>query len=82
MAAEAKYHHNCQIRFREGSDFEGKVKGRLSGSVDTKKIDAFGEVCKYIDENDDHQFSISDLKSVLQQFSDDERNNLHISGSQ
>ena len=39
VAAEAKYHHSCQIRFLKGRYLEGK--GRRSGSVDTKKIDAF-----------------------------------------
>ena len=41
MVAEAKYHHSCQIRFLKGRDIEGKTKGRPSGSVDTKKNDAF-----------------------------------------
>ena len=37
VAAEAKYHHSCQIRFHQSLDMEKKNKGRPAGSVDSAK---------------------------------------------
>lgn len=69
VAAEATYHHDCQIRFHDGRQLSKNTKGRPSGSVDIRKNDAFQKLCDYIDNNEIHQYSISDLESLLKQYS-------------
>ena len=73
VAAEAKYHHDCQVRFYSGKQQlpNIKSKGRPSGTVDTEKNDAFHKLCDHIDNNNLHQYSISDLISLLKKYSDE-----------
>lgn len=69
VAAEAKYHHHCQVQFHKTRAFEKKLKGRPSGSVDDLKQRAFEKLCEDIDSSDIHQYSIIDLEKLMQKFS-------------
>lgn len=37
VAAEANYHHDCQVQFHTKKTLDGGAKGRPSGSYDDKK---------------------------------------------
>ena len=72
VAAEAQYHHQCQVRFHSGRCVENKPKGRPSGSVNDIKQQAFEKLCEHIDSSDVHQYSIIDLEELVGKFSDSE----------
>ena len=71
MAAEAIYHHDCQVRFHDGRQLGISNKGRPSGSVDSSKNDTFQQLCDHIDTNEINQYTINDLENCLMGFSDD-----------
>lgn len=68
MAAEAKYHHQCYVRFHDWRSLEKKPKGRPSGSVDGAKQEVFKILCEHIDSSDIHQYSIINLEELLGKF--------------
>ena len=70
VAAEAKYHNSCQIRFHQSLDLEKKNKGRPTGSLDRAKQMDFITICKHINESDIHQYSITDLEAIMEKYSD------------
>lgn len=51
IAAEAVYHHECQVRFHSGKppQTEPAAVGRPTGCVDDRKHNAFLKLCEYID---------------------------------
>ena len=75
VAAEVKYHHACQISFHKGweslQDPMKRHKGRPKGSVDQEKNEDFLRLCDFLDKNDDHQFTLSELEVLLKNFSGD-----------
>ena len=75
VAAEATYHHPCQSDFHTGRPAPGdkNPRGRPSGSDDMKKREAFFKLCNHIDTAETcHQYSISDLETLLKEFSIDD----------
>ena len=66
VAAEATYHHDCQVRFHDGRHITDNTKGRPSGSVDTGKNTAFQKLCDFIDSNENHQYSIGELRVYIE----------------
>ena len=70
MSAEARYHPDCQVRFHDGRLLEKLARGRPAGSVDSSKQDAFLKFCDHSDKSDEHQYSLSDLETILQTCSD------------
>ncbi|MES9880176.1 MAG: hypothetical protein ABW185_04765 [Sedimenticola sp.] len=76
VAAEVKYHHDCQTNFYVRRDPPMNPvkthKGRPRGSVDSVKNDAFMKLCDFLDEQEEvHQFSLSELHELLEKFSHD-----------
>ena len=68
VAVEAKYHHDCQVRFNKGHSQDKKRPGRPCGSSDSKKQQVFDKLCDYLDNNDDCQFSLPELVSLVNTF--------------
>ena len=68
VAAQAKYHHDCQVRFHSGRGVKKQNKGRPPGSFNARRHGAFLRLCKHIDLSDQHQFSISELESISKSY--------------
>ena len=68
VAAEGKYHRACAQKFFSKSN-ELKPLGK---PVEIKKSEAFDKVCAYIDENDECQYTVSDLMEQMETFLDGE----------
>lgn len=70
IAAEAVYHHECQVRFHSGKppQTEPAAVGRPTGCVDDRKHNAFLKLCEYIDTCDECQFSSRQLEELLDKF--------------
>lgn len=55
IAAERKYHHDCQVRFHSGKEEADQsgggqpARGRPSGSVDPQKHKTFMKLCDYLE---------------------------------
>ena len=71
IAAEAKYHQDCQVKFFAGRarPDSTRQKGRPSGKVDESKNDAFINLCDYIDSCEEFQFSITALEDIMKKLS-------------
>ena len=72
VAAQAKYHHDCQVRFHSGRGVKKQSKGRPPGSFNARRHGAFLRLCKHIDLSDQHQFSISELESISKSYACDD----------
>ena len=70
IAAEAVYHHECQVRFHacKSAPEHGYSKGRPKGCVDSEKGGAFSKLCEHIDTCDEYQFSLRQLEDLLASF--------------
>ena len=70
IAAEAVYHHECQVRFHacKSAPIHGYSKGRPKGCVDSEKGGAFSKLCEHIDTCDEYQFSLRQLEDLLASF--------------
>ncbi|XP_064120382.1 uncharacterized protein LOC135225033 [Macrobrachium nipponense] len=69
VAADVKYHHDCQVSFHKGRESvqnpTNRPKGRPIGSVDEKKNVGFYKLCELLDNNDDHQYTLTELEGLL-----------------
>ena len=61
VAAEAKYHRMCRFDFYTQSETY-QVRGRPEYP---RKYKAFQELCVYLDGNDECQYSLSELKDIM-----------------
>ena len=65
VASDGRYHHDCYVQFtKEKAKCE---PGRPENSV---SADIFHKLCEYIDEHDDCQFTIHELRSIMASFAD------------
>ena len=62
---------DIMVRFHNGKQQLPNIKSkeRPSGTVNTGKNEAFHKLCDHIDNDNHHQYSISDLISLLEQYS-------------
>ena len=74
-AADCVYHHLCSTNFRSGRDVphqfrsDNEAKCRKSGRPkDQEKEEAFSKMCSYLEDNDEEQLTISDLRDKMQEF--------------
>jgi len=63
VAAEAKYHRNCVSAFL--GDKHEKSVGRPNDKV---KDEAFKQLCEFLDENDECQYSVAELLEYMDPF--------------
>lgn len=78
IAADAQYHKNCNARFSKiGSSMPGELSENVGRPVDKSKLEAFNKLCKFLDENDDCQYLLSDLMEKLSEFSDEAESKLY-----
>ncbi len=61
IAAEAKYHHDCYKEFFFISKMDTKSKAACGRPEDEFKAEAFKKLCSFLDENDECQYSLSEL---------------------
>ena len=73
IAEEARYHRDCYTIFKtfqkhpsDSDEFQNV--GRPN---DASKVDAFQELCLYLEENDECQYSLSELLDIQQSFLND-----------
>ncbi|CAB4012963.1 Hypothetical predicted protein [Paramuricea clavata] len=77
------YHNQCSVNFRTGkdvpckynSDNQTKKQKQAGRPQNVSRIDAFLKVVKYLEENDEEQFTVNDLCDKMNDFlksSDDE----------
>ena len=82
-AVDAVYHNQCSVNFRTGkdvpcqynSDHQTKKQKQAGRPQSVSRIDAFLKVVKYLEENDEEQFTVNDLCDKMNDFlksSDDE----------
>jgi 2,4-dienoyl-CoA reductase-like NADH-dependent reductase (Old Yellow Enzyme family) len=82
-AVDAAYHNQCSVNFRTGkdvpcqynSDHQTKKQKQAGRPQGVSRIDAFLKVVKYLEENDEEQFTVNDLCDKMSDFlksSDDE----------
>ena len=72
VAAEGKYHRQCAQRFYAGCHME-KSSSHATGRPCTQtKSNGFEKLCKYLDENDECQFSSTELYGIYENLCDDE----------
>ena len=62
MAAEAKYHKQCSVRYFSGRIANENARGRPE---DAEKQSAFDSLCAFLYENDECQYSLADLEERL-----------------
>ena len=75
-AADCVYHHSCSVNFRTGRDIpiqfqccEPTSKRRKVGRpADEVLEEAFSKVCAFLEENDEEQFTVSDLSDKMGEF--------------
>ena len=74
-AADCLYHHSCSVNFRYGFNVPlqyGRVpeaKRRKSGRPkDEEQDQAFLKMCSHLEQNDEEQLTISDLRSKMKEF--------------
>ena len=75
IAAEIKYHHQCDTNFRNGFDLplkyenepEAKCK-RIGRPKDEAKDNAFLKLCSYIERMDEELVTVSDLRDKMNEF--------------
>lgn len=66
VAAEAKYHHDCALRFRAGHRRnESSQKGR---PPDIRRTEAFQKLCVFLENNDECQYSLKELAKIMNSF--------------
>jgi len=68
VPAEAKYHRGCHLEFYSCGETD-RARGQPEDSIKHK---AFEELCAYLNENDECQYSISELHNILSQFLDEQ----------
>lgn len=79
VAEEAKYHHECQVRFNTGQQrttfHTVKKVGRPTGKVDSVKDTAFVQLIDYLNTDDkcDGQYTCSELMTLMNSFIGDEQ---------
>ena len=64
VAAEGRYHHDCDLNFRFKE--EGEPLGKRGRRIDVRKQEAFDKLCHYLTENDDCQYSLHELQSQME----------------
>lgn len=74
IAAEVKYHHDCQVLFYAGksrpNDDNMDSQPRIGRPVDARKEQAFKSLCQHIRDNDECQYSLSELESLMNDYLD------------
>lgn len=78
-AADAVYHHQCSVNFRTGKQIPvskdlktGTEKSKRGRPQDTEKTSAFQKVIRYVEENDNEQLTVNDLREKMKSFLDSE----------
>ena len=78
-AADAIYHQTCSVNFRTGRRIpqqyssnagESMEKRQLGRPEEFEKKQAFLEVAKYLEENDDEQITVTDLVEKMEEYLD------------
>ena len=75
-AADARYHQQCSSNFRTGKNIPAKLSGVIEVSkkfkagrpVADERYSAFMEVVKFIEEEEDEQFTINNLVTKMAEF--------------
>ena len=69
IAVEARYHHECRTQFylAKSRDESKRPRGRPE---DKAKAVAFSNLCTYLDENDECQYSLSELLEQMDTYLD------------
>jgi hypothetical protein len=73
IAAEVKYHHDCQVSFYDGRpcpNEDNKQDMRRGRPVDLTKQAAFDKLCQYIRDNDECQYTLQELASLMDVYLD------------
>ena len=72
VAEQAKYHHDCARKFRMPRKLELEDDNRLSFQsgrpLDYYKHCAFEDLCKYLETNDECQYSLDDVEAKMNEF--------------
>ena len=71
VAAEAKYHWTCMTRFYIGRKLD-KNLSRAGRPPDEKRQELFEKCCDYIEENDECQYSLRELRDIINLLNDDD----------
>ena len=78
-ASDVIYHRICYTNFKTGKEKpqlysdETSIKKRKSGRpIETKKYKAFLKVIEYLQNNDDENFTVADLVSMMKQYMSEE----------
>ena len=74
IAAEVKYHHDCQVSFYAGkpppNDDEKDGQQHAGRPVDARRQKAFEMLCRHIRISDECQYSLNKLDSLMNDFLD------------
>ena len=65
VAAEARYHEDCRLKFFLMTDGRDAKRGRPKYDA---KAQAFKELCHYLDDNDECQYSLPELLECMDQY--------------
>jgi len=66
VSAEAKYHHDCALRFRAGRQTDPpSEKGR---PPDVTREEAFQKLYACLEDNDECQYSLNELSEIMESF--------------
>ncbi|KMQ82542.1 hypothetical protein RF55_22593 [Lasius niger] len=68
VAAEARYHHDCHVSFKKPT-----TGGKIGRPQDSRITSAMEKIYTYIENNDDCQFTLAELKDVCKDFTPDEK---------
>ena len=67
VAAEAKYHRRCAQEF-----FQCRGENTVGKPADAAREHAFSELCNFLDETDECQYSLSEILELMETFLDGE----------
>ena len=70
VAAEAKYHHSCHLQFFLKTQTAGQ-RGR-GKQEDIEKATAFKQMCQYLEDSEECQFSMTELIKNLVEIAGEE----------
>lgn len=68
VVAEARYHHDCHVSFKKPI-----TGGKVGRPQDSRITSAIEKIYAYIENNDDCQFTLAELKDVCKDFTPDEK---------
>ena len=77
-AHDAIYHQSCSVNFRTGRDIPTQF---ISGPSRPKKVgrpkntdqeQAFLRMCHHLEDNDEEQFTVTDLGNIMKDYLEDE----------